>query len=316
MNAPQEIYAPDRTTYIGGSDVASILGVSPWKSAFALYLEKTGASVEEETPADKAKIFRRGKRWEPIVVEMLVDELRERGHEVELVAQNQRYADPTFPFLAAEIDLELLIDGEPTNGEAKTVIPFAAKFWGEEETDEIPIYYAAQVMHGLMIQPRRRAVVAALTGFDDRPRVHWVERDEETIAGIRERELEFWRRVQDREPPDPETADDVKWLYARDGGEVIEADNKLAEMIAELRHMKGAIKGHEARAEVLATQIKAHIGKAATVIYQGQWMATFKSNKDSQKTDWKAAYLDLSPAAEHIKKFTTTTVGNRPLLIK
>ena len=174
MNAPQEIYAPDRTTYIGGSDVASILGVSPWKSAFALYLEKTGASVEEETPADKAKIFRRGKRWEPIVVEMLVDELRERGHEVELVAQNQRYADPTFPFLAAEIDLELLIDGEPTNGEAKTVIPFAAKFWGEEETDEIPIYYAAQVMHGLMIQPRRRAVVAALTGFDDRPRVHWV----------------------------------------------------------------------------------------------------------------------------------------------
>ena len=316
MNAEQGIYTPDRATYIGGSDVASILGVSPWKSAFALYLEKTGASVEEETPADKAKIFRRGKRWEPIVVEMLVDELRERGHEVEIVARNQRYADTELPFLAAEIDLELLIDGEPTNVEAKTVSPFAAKLWGEEETDEVPIYYAAQVMHGLMIRPTRRAVVAALTGFDDRPRMYWIEYDAETITGIRERELEFWRRVQDREPPDPETADDVKWLYARDGGEVIEADNKLAEMIAEMKHMKGAIKGHEASAEVLATQIKARIGKAATVIYQGQRIATWKSNKDSQKTDWQAAYLDLSPSSDHIKKFITTTVGNRPLLIK
>jgi len=167
-----------------------------------------------------------------------------------------------------------------------------------------------------MIRPRRRAVVAALTGFDDRPRVHWIERDEETIAGIRERELEFWRRVQDREPPDPETAEDVKWLYARDGGEAIESDNKLAEMIAELKHMKGAIKGHQASAEVLATQIKARIKSAATVIYQGQKIATWKNNTDGQKTDWQAAYLDLSPAAEHIKQFTTTTAGNRPLLIK
>jgi len=316
MNAEQGIYTPDRATYIGGSDVASILGVSPWKSSFALYLEKTGAAVEEETPADKAKLFRRGKRWEPIVVEMLVDELRERGHEVELVAQNQRYADPTFPFLAAEIDLELLIDGEPTNGEAKTVSPFAAKLWGEEETDEIPIYYAAQVMHGLMIRPRRRAVVAALTGFDDRPRVHWVERDEETIAGIRERELEFWRRVQDREPPSPETAEDVRWLYARDGGEVIEADDELLSLCQSLKGAKAANKAGEARAEFLATQIKVRVKSAATVIYQGQKIATWKNNAAGQKTDWKAAYLDLSPADGHINKFTTTTVGNRPLLIK
>lgn len=316
MNATQGIYTPDRATYIGGSDVASILGVSPWKSAFALYLEKTGDAVEEETPADKAKLFRRGKRWEPIVVEMLVDELRERGHEVELVAQNQRYADPTFPFLAAEIDLELLIDGEPTNGEAKTVSPFAAKFWGEEETDEIPIYYAAQVMHGLMIRPRRRSVVAALTGFDDRPRVHWVERDEETIAGIRERELEFWRRVQDREPPSPETAEDVRWLYARDGGEVIEADDELLSLCQSMKGAKAANKAGEARAEFLATQIKVRVKSAATVIYQGQKIATWKNNAAGQKTDWKAAYLDLSPADGHINKFTTTTVGNRPLLIK
>lgn len=314
MNAP-EVIPLDRSTYIGGSDVAAILGVSPWKSAFKLYQEKIGAFAEEVAPA-KQRLFDRGHRWEPIVVEMLLDELTDRGHDVELVAQNRLYQDTEYPFLAAEIDLELIIDGEPVNGEAKTVSPFAVKLWGEEETDEIPIYYAAQVMHGLMLRPRRRAVIAALTGFDDRPRVHWIERDDETIAAIRAREIEFWQRVQDRNPPPPETADDVRWLYAKDDGETIEADDELFAMCRSLKDAKAANKDGEERAELLATQIKLRIGSASTVIYNGQRIATWKNNKPSQKTDWKAAYLDLSPAADHINKFTTTAPGNRPLLIK
>ena len=32
---------------IGGSDVASILGLSPWKSQYQLYLEKRGELEEE-----------------------------------------------------------------------------------------------------------------------------------------------------------------------------------------------------------------------------------------------------------------------------
>jgi putative phage-type endonuclease len=314
MNAPL-IFAPDRATYIGGGDVAAVLGVSPWKSSFQLYQEKIGAHVEEVTK-EKAKLFGRGKRWEPIVVEMLVDELRDRGHDVVLVAKNQRYADQEFPFLAAEIDLELLIDGEPVNGEAKTVSPFAARLWGEEETDEVPIYYAAQVMHGLMIRPRRRAVVAALTGFDDRPRVHWIEYDAETIAGIRAREIEFWQRVQDRDPPDPETAADVRWLYATDDGATIEADDELLALCNGLKAAKAAIKAETAHAAVIETQIKARIKHAAIVLRDGQKVATWKSNKASKKTDWQAAYLDLSPAADHVSKFITETDGNRPLLIK
>lgn len=314
MNAP-EIITPDRSTYIGGSDVATILGVSPWKSAFKLYQEKIGAFSEEVTPA-KAKLFRRGHRWEPIVVEMLLDELADSGHDVELVAQNRRYQDPEYPFLAAEIDLELIIDGEPVNGEAKTVSPFAAKLWGKEGTDDVPIYYAAQVMHGLMLRPRRRAVIAALTGFDDRPRVHWIERDDETIAAIRAREVEFWQRVQDRNPPAPETIEDVRWLYAKDDCSVIDADDELLSLCQSLKDAKAANKVGDERASVLATQVMARIGKAATVLYRGQCVATWKANKTSQKTDWQDAYLDLSPAADHINKFTKTVAGARPLLIK
>ncbi len=315
MNAPETILAPDRSTYLGGADVAAVLGVSPWLSPFMLYQKKVGAFVEEVTPA-KQKLFDRGHRWEPIVVEMLVDELQARGHEVEIIARNQRYQDPEFPFLAAEIDLELRVDGEEVNGEAKTVNPFAAKAWGDEDSDEIPIYYAAQVMHGLMIRPRRRTIIAAVTGFDEKPRMHWIERDEETIAGIRAREVEFWQRVQDRNPPNPTDPVDVKWLYQRDGGTVFEADDELVLLCQQLKDMKADAKGLDGRIELLATQIKARMGTAATLIYQGRPIATWKNNKDSVKTDWQAIAEALSATPELIRAHTTTSASARPFNLK
>ncbi|MBP8789663.1 MAG: hypothetical protein KBH41_19800, partial [Azonexus sp.] len=199
--------------------------------------------------------------------------------------------------------------------EIKTVSPFAAKAWGEQDTDEIPIYYAAQVMHGLMVKPRRRAIVAALIGVDDL-RLHQIERDEETIAAIRAKEIEFWRRVQERDAPEPTTADDVKWLYARDGGIVMEADDALVVLCDNLSFKRWYLKTLENDVEILATQIKCAMGHASTLIHQGQKVATWKSNKDSTKADWQAAYLDLGPAKEHIKQFTKTVAGARPLLIK
>ncbi|MBK8117574.1 MAG: YqaJ viral recombinase family protein [Candidatus Accumulibacter sp.] len=278
----------DRTAFIGGSDVAAILGVSPWKSPFQLYQEKIGAFCEEIT-REKQRLFDRGHRWEPVVVEMLVDELLDRGHDVQIIDRNARYQDPEFPFLACELDLELLIDGEEHNAEIKTVSPFAAKAWGEQDTDEIPLYYAAQVMHGLMVKPRKRAIVAALIGVDDL-RLHQIERDEETISAIRAKEVEFWRRVQERDAPEPTTADDVKWLYARDGGIVMEADEELVRLCEEIRQGKDIAKQCDARIETLSTRLKCAMGHASTLVYQGQRLATWKSNKDSRTTDWKAAF--------------------------
>lgn len=304
----------DRTTFIGGSDAAAILGISPWKSAFQLYQEKIGAYVEDVTP-QKQRIFARGKRWEPVVVEMLVDELQDRGHDVQIIARNARYQDREFPFMECELDLELLIDGEECNTEMKTVHPFAAKAWGEPGTDELPIYYAAQCMHGLMIKPRQKCIVAALIGADDL-RIHQIERDEETIAGIRAKELAFWQRVQDRNPPDPETAVDVKWLYAKDAGEVAEADDELLRLIGELHFQKTTAKHAEAAIDRISTQIKLAMGNAALLLRDGRPIATWKSNKPSKKTDWQAVAGELSAPQELIERHTKIVAGNRPLLLK
>jgi hypothetical protein len=62
-------------------------------------------------------------RWEGAVAEMLVEDLRSRGHAVEIVASNVRYQDTEHDFMAAEIDFEVRLDGEGevTNVELKTV---------------------------------------------------------------------------------------------------------------------------------------------------------------------------------------------------
>jgi putative phage-type endonuclease len=312
----------DRTQFIGGSDAAAILGVSPWKSAFRLYQEKIGEFTEEITP-EKQRVFDRGHRWEPVVAEMVIDELQEQGRDVQIVCRNYRYSEIMFPFLACEIDMELRIDGEDCNVEIKTVHPFAAKEWGEEGSDEIPLHYLAQVMHGLMIVPRRRCIVAALIGVDDL-RIHWVDRDEETIAAIRAKEIEFWRRVQERDPPDPTTAEDVKWLYGRDAGIVMDADEEMARICAELHYQKTCASHCEKSIEKLSTRIKLAMGHASTLTYQGQKIATWKSNKASSVTDWQAAFellqSNTQASAEEIcnaiRGATKTAPGNRPLLIK
>lgn len=316
MNAP-ELIQPDRTSFIGGSDAACILGVSKWKTPLQLYMEKIGAHVEEITPA-KQRIFDRGHRWEPVVVDMLVDELVGRGHDVEVTARNQRYQDKAYPFLACELDLELRVDGEDVNGEIKTVHPFAAGEWGAPESDEVPIYYAAQVMHGLMLVPRRRTLVAALIGVDDL-RVHWVERDEETIAAIRAKELEFWERVQLRVPPEPTTPEDMKLLYRRDGGQVMEADEDLLRMTQQAKDWKAQAKELDAKLELLTTGIKARMGTNATLLGpDGKPLCTWKNNKPSTVTDWKALVHHHWPVppAELVEQFTTTKLGARPFILK
>lgn len=304
----------DRTAFIGGSDAAAILGISPWKSAFRLYLEKIGEFSEEVSPA-KQKLFNRGHRWEPVVVDMLLDELSDRGHDARVLGRNERYHDQEFQFLACELDLELLVDGEETNAEIKTVSPFSARGWGEQGTDDIPLHYAAQAMHGLMIKPRRRAIVAALIGADDL-RIHFIDRDDDTIAGMRRREIEFWQRIQDRNPPDPQTAEDVRWLYAKDCGEIAEADNELLALVGDLNFQKIAAKRAEAAIERISTQIKLAMGNAALLMYEGRPVATWKSNKPSRKTDWQAVAGELNAPQELIERHTRVVAGNRPLILK
>ena len=298
MNVPEM----NRLGFVGGSDVAAILGVSPWKSPHELWLQKTGRAPREAVTPEQQKRFDRGHRLEPVVLQMLIDRLQDDGHEVELLATNKRYTDAEHGFMACEIDFELMLDGEHVNGDCKTVHPFAAKKWGEEGTDEVPIEYAAQFMHGLGITGRDRCIVATLIGMDDLL-IYEVQRDQETIDGIRGRVVEFWNEcVLADVAPDPIDFDDCKAIYAKSNGGSIEATSEIRDAVFNLAEAKSKIKILERTEEELSYRITAFMAPNATLTFGGNVIATWK-NQDDTRIDQK---LLKEEAPEIFTKFSRT----------
>jgi putative phage-type endonuclease len=272
----------DRSKFLGGSDIASILGVSPWKSPYELWLSKTGRAPLEQVSEAQQKRFDRGHRLEPVVLDMLIDRLVDEGHEVELIRRNERYIDAEHPFLACEIDFELMLNGEHINGDCKTVHPFAAKKWGEEGTDEVPIEYAAQFMHGLGITKRRRCIVATLIGMDDLL-IYFVDRDDETIDAIRARAVQFWNECVLLDlPPDPIDFDDCKAIYAKSNGGTIEATSEIRDAVFALKETKHKLKVLEHQEEELSFRITDFMRPNATLTAGGNVIATWNNQNDTR----------------------------------
>lgn len=308
MVRPKPLPTGDRSNYLGSSDAAAILGLSPWRSKMQVYLEKNG--LAEEIDNKKRAVFARGHRFEPVVIGMLCDELTAQGHEVRVMARNRRYVHNEHPFIGSEIDVELLVDGEEVNGEAKTVSPFAAKLWGAPDSNDVPLYYQAQCMHALSVYPRRRTVIGAMVGLDDF-RVRWIERDDDLIQIITAKEVEFWQDVQAGRMPAPTTAGDVAWLY-QDRGEAVEITADAALAVEKLRQIKQQQAALDAEREQLELKIQLQMRDAATALDStGRTLATWRQNKERQTTDWQAVAQALGASPALIEQHTRTEPGAR-----
>ena len=296
MNAVMQLQQPDRATYIGGSDAATILGVSPWQTRYQLWVRKTGLISEQTDPA-KEKIFARGKRLEPVILQMFEDET---GLHVD--HRNRRFQDAEYPFLAAEIDGET---GEE-NIDAKTAQPFARHLWGESGSDEIPIYYTAQFMHGLMVTGRDFCHVAAMIGLDDF-RIFKIQRDDDLIALIREKELEFWDLVQSQTPPPIETEEDALSLWPRSTVKTRSVNEIVADHFAELKAITAQIKELESDKESLRNALLPEFQDAEAIEYGGKVLATWKS-QNASTLDQKALAAAHPDIVEQFKVTSFTRV--------
>lgn len=227
----------DRRGYIGGSDIGAIFGVNPWSTALEVYEQKIAPHlIVPEVEPKREKLYRRGKRLEPWVMEMLEEE---RG--IFIQRRNQRYSDPEFPWMMCEIDFEYASDIGVCNGDVKTVSPFACKEWGEEGTDEIPLSYCLQFHWGMMVTNRPACLIAVLIGADDL-RVYEVRRDDELIAKIREKVISFWvNNVLAKVPPPPQTVGDIHRILQKYGGFPVQNDPVVMGLLPKLRQCKEAV---------------------------------------------------------------------------
>lgn len=257
---------PDRTKFIGGSDIAAVLGISPWRSPLQLWEDKIAPRVK----AVGAKVKKRGQRWESVVAEMLVEELeRVRETSVGIIGRNLRYTHPQFPMFACEIDFEVRFpdENDVTNVELKTVHPFKSSEWGQSESDTVPPWYLAQAQWGLGITGRKKCIVAALFGADEL-RVYTVERDEEIIAALLKKAADFWgNHVATKAPPSATRLGDDDVLYPQESeAPALAADDALTAKLLRLRALDKEINARTAEAEWLEFEVKLAMKDAAEVV--------------------------------------------------
>lgn len=178
---------------IGGSDLAAILGLSKWQSAYALFRERRG---EIEPQADKPQL-EWGTRLEPIIVDAFTD----RHPEFMVTYQpGQVWQHPDRPWQVVSPDA--LLGLSPTTLPARPVSGLEAKTarYDYDWADGPPDYYAVQAQWAMDVfsVPTWRFAVL-FSGSDYRE--FEVEAQPAVQQGLRETASDFLDSIEQGKVP-------------------------------------------------------------------------------------------------------------------
>ncbi len=245
-----------RRTGIGGSDAAAVLGVSPWKSRFALWSEKTGLADDnvEETEA-----MEWGKRLEGPIGEKYAEVT---GRQVARAEQAVR-VHPFQPYMLGTVDFDVVDkDRGPGILEVKTLGLHRADEW----CDEPPVHYAVQLQHYMAITGATWGSFAALIGGQ---KFVWcdVERNVGFIEALEAECESFWKSVETGNAPpidgSESTSAALKRLYPKDAGHSVQLPDEAQAWWEESQRCKDEIKALESVKREADNKIRAAIGDAS-----------------------------------------------------
>ena len=291
----------ERRKGIGGSDIAAILGMNPWKTAFQVYQEKR--KEVESWEGNKATDW--GKRMEPAIRQWYSDQT---GRDVMLpdkILYHSRY-----PFMLASLD-GFTVDRRVV--EIKTAR--SSKGWGDPGTNEIPDYYALQCQHYMIVTGFEVTDVPVSIGGGS-PELYEVPEDKELQEMILDAASGFWQRVIDGNPPDAVTYADAVARYSRSAAEgSVVASQKEIDWIGAMK----AVSDKKAELEAMEEEIKGNLiitmGDAGSAIVDldGKALVTYKLGKGITRFDAKSFEREQP---ELYKQYLKTSEPQRRFLIK
>lgn len=163
---------------IGGSDIASIMGLNPYSSAFEVYINKT--TDYENDLSDNEAVY-----WGTVLEDTVAREFERRtGKRVRRCNAVLRSKEKSF----AIANVDRMICGERAGLECKTSNVFKH---GEWENGEIPVAYICQCQWYMYVTGYEKWYIACLIGgqrFEQR----CILRDEELIGHMLDKAEDFW----------------------------------------------------------------------------------------------------------------------------
>lgn len=176
---------------IGGSEIAAVLGLSPWESAFSLWHRKRGIVPPREVTVEMDA----GRRLEPVVCEVFL----ERHPELRMQCAPGTFRNRERPWQIANPDA-LLFDIAAAPDAAPCAL-FEAKFalmpdkWGPDLTSAVPENYLAQSQHYSDTLGVRRIYLMVFIGSTGEFREYEITADPEDIRVLREAGEQFMQQV-------------------------------------------------------------------------------------------------------------------------
>ena len=307
----REEWLAERRTGIGGSDAAAVLGISPWSTPVDVWLDKTGRSA----PKEETEAMRIGTELEDFVA---------RRYEQETGRTVQRYNRMLHRgCLLGNFDRLVVPEGGKVAshmGEIRTDTLLECKTASRDWDGEVPLYYQTQVMHYMGLAPEiEHADVAVLFLVHKRFETYRVERDDEAIKVMQERLSAWWDEyvLGDKMPP-PTNEEDCRKLWSRSNpGKTAQASDEVADAVKRYLDAQASEKAAKEIAASLRGDICAAMGDAEILVdAAGRPLVTWKSAKDSAKTDWEGLARRLGATPEQIAEATQTTPGARRFVIK
>ena len=251
----------NRHKFIGGSDVAAILGINKYKTAYEVWEEKkhgivtfTGNNVTEW-----------GKKLEPVIISHF-----EKLHNVEISFNNKRHISKEVEFLGCHPDGIVFANSNDYLIEAKTVSSKAYNHW----QNELPLEYYCQVQHNLFVCDLEKAHFICLV-LDDRNFIEIeVNRDNDFIEKQNAYLIEWWNRyiigdevplkiAADYEKENPDTS-------------IVEADEEAIEIYEKLKEVKENYKLLTKEKEELENMLKEKIGSNTDLMSGLNILATWR----------------------------------------
>ncbi|MFH1614886.1 MAG: YqaJ viral recombinase family protein [Planctomycetota bacterium] len=252
-----------RKNHIGSSDMLAVLGGDIYKSAFDVFLEKTGQLTEQK---ENKQMFA-GTMFESGVLDYAEQMLGK-------LKRNQRRIAPDGLPIASNTDAMVVSDGSPVDAKTSGLFGPLNKDWGEPGTDEIPNYVIVQAQtHILCCRSDVCYIPAFLAGRGFQMFI--VHYNERLIQMIREEAVKFWEYVKAVQPP-PDTQPTMRAIsrMIREPDKIINIPNEPVELWQKTKEIKkiAVLAEKIAQKKVLALLGDAEVGQseAGTVTYKEQ----------------------------------------------
>lgn len=259
---------------IGGTDVAAIMGLSPFCTPYELWMIKTG-KMEPKSILTDDRVRLRYAHEETIAREYAF------RHECKLKRINKTIYHKKFPYMLCHLDRVMI--GRKKIIECKSSTAFMKQHWGDHGTDQVFPHYIIQVQHQFACSGYKECDVAVLIDIDDY-REFPIQRDNDIIKAIEDACDKFWNyHVKENVAPDLTSISDYKLKFPTNNGTYIEVNQEMLDHIDMLRRVRERQIQEEKLEDEILQKIFDFIGEADGIKQEDKVLATWKARKDGAR---------------------------------